>query len=156
MSTRNHKPAVVQSRDGRKFKVLGNQITVKLSSAETGGDYHLFDCDVPPGVGVPPHVHSREDEILEVMEGELEIFIGGKTFQATANAVAFFPRHVVHGFTNQAKTSARCRFLASPGANFEKFFDELSALPDQLPPDMGKVAEIFARYGLPIVADPAS
>jgi quercetin dioxygenase-like cupin family protein len=136
--------------------VLGQEITVKLSSSETGGDYYLFENVVAPASRVPPHVHSREDEILQVMEGELEIFLDGKTFKAPAGAVAFFPRKTVHAFGNVGKSPARARFVVSPGANFESFFAELCTLPTDQPPDMAKVMEIFERYGLPIVTDPTS
>ncbi len=37
---------------------------MKLSSADAGGAFFLFENAVPPGRGVPPHVHSREDEVL--------------------------------------------------------------------------------------------
>lgn len=136
--------------------VLGQEITVKLSSSETGGDYYLFENIVPQGARVPLHVHQREDEILMVLEGELEVSLGGKTFKAPTGTIAFFPRNVAHGFGNVGNAPAKGRFLVSPGANFEKFFGELSALPPNQPPDMAKVMEIFDRYGLPIVAESAS
>jgi quercetin dioxygenase-like cupin family protein len=145
----------LQSSEGRTIVVLGQEITVKLSSVETGGDYYSFENSVPPGASVPPHVHSREDEILEVIEGELEVFIDGRTFKACAGAIAFFPKHIVHGFSNRGSIPAKGRFLVSPGANFEKFFGELSALPADQPPDMASVMRIFEYYGLPIVSNPA-
>jgi quercetin dioxygenase-like cupin family protein len=149
----NHKPAVVQPGKGRKIMVLGQEITVKLSTPETGGDYFLFESVVAPGFRVPPHIHSREDEIIQVLEGELEVFLGGKMFNAPAGAIAFFPRNIVHAFGNIVNTPASARFFVSPGANFEKFFDELCKLPANQPPDMAQVTEIFDRYGLPIVAE---
>lgn len=136
--------------------VLGQEVTIKLSSSETGGDYFLFENVVPQGAHVPRHVHYHEDEILEVLKGELEVFLDGKTFKAPTGTIAFFPRNVVHGFGNVGTVPAKGRFLVSPGANFEKFFGELSALPTNQPPDMAKVMEIFDRYGLPIVTEPAS
>jgi quercetin dioxygenase-like cupin family protein len=156
MNTRNCKPTVLRPEEGRKIKVLGMEVTLKLSSLETAGGYFLFDGVVGPGDRVPPHVHHREDEIIQVLEGELEIFLGRRTFKAPAGAIAFFPRDVVHAFANVGNAPANVRFLATPGANFEKFFEELSALPADQPPDMAKVMEIFDRYGLPIVAEPAS
>ena len=156
MNTQNHKPAILRPGEGRKINVLGMEVTVKLSSLETGGDYFLFDGVVRQGDRVPPHIHHREDEIIQVLEGELEIFLGGRTFKAPAGAIAFFPREVVHAFANVANAPAKARFLASPGANFEKFFGELSALPANQPPDMAQVSEIFDRYGLPIVPEPAA
>jgi quercetin dioxygenase-like cupin family protein len=156
MNTQNHKPTVLRPEEGRKIKVLGMDATIKLSSLETGGDYFLVEAVITQGDRVPPHIHHREDEIVQVLEGELEIFLGGRTFQAPAGAVAFFPREVVHAFANVGNAPVKARFLANPGANFEKFFGELSALPASQPPDMAKVMEIFDRYGLPIVPEPAA
>jgi hypothetical protein len=39
-----------------------------------------------------------------------------------------------------------------PGERFEKFFDELSALPSDAPPDMGRVVGIFERHDINVVA----
>jgi len=96
-------------------------------------------------------VHSREDEILEVLEGGFEILLGEDRFEATTGTVAYFPRDVVHGFTNAGTVPAKYRIIVTPGANFQEFFEELSSLPTDLPPDMAKVMEIFDRYGLPII-----
>ena len=131
--------------------MLGQEILIRLSCAETGGSYYMFENDVPPGARVPHHVHTREDEIIQVLEGELEVFLDGRTFVARAGAIAFFPKDVVHGFANVGDTPALGRFFVSPGENFEKFFDEMSALPTDQPPDMVRVVEIFNRYGIPIV-----
>ncbi|HLE24946.1 MAG TPA: cupin domain-containing protein [Thermodesulfobacteriota bacterium] len=114
MNTQTHKPAVLQSNEGRKMTVLGMEVTLKLASTETAGDYYLFEIVVPPGLGVPPHFHEREDEILKVMDGEFEVFLDGKTYKAASGAVAYFPRNVVHGFSNTGKTLGRAMFFVSP------------------------------------------
>jgi quercetin dioxygenase-like cupin family protein len=155
MNPSDRSPAVVAPGEGRKILVLGQEVTVKLSRSQTGGDCFLFETVVPPGSRIPPHIHSREDEILQVLEGGLEVFLGGRTFQAGAGAVAFFPRNTVHAFGNEGDSPARARFVVTPGANFEAFFQELCALSANPPPEMTKVTEIFARYGLPIVTEPA-
>ena len=38
-----------------------------------------------------------------------------------------------------------------PGANFEKFFEELGALPAGKAPDMGRVTDIFKRHDIEIL-----
>ncbi len=150
----NIKPAVVGPGEGRIIKVIGLDVTVKLSSSETGGELFVFENPMVPGDRVPMHKHSREDEIIEVIEGELEITIGDKDYTASAGSVAYFPRNIAHGFHNPSDTTALVRVTVTPGANFEAFFTELSSLPADGPPDMGKVAEIFAKYGVPIVENP--
>ncbi len=127
-----------------------------LSSAETGGDYYFFEDLVPPGPGVPPHIHEREDEFIRVIDGELENFLNGETCKATSGATAYFPRSVVHVFTHIGRTPGRALFFVSPGANFEKFFEELRALPSHQPPVMAKVGEIFDRHAIRIISYPAA
>lgn len=156
MSNPNIQPAVLKPDEGRKIVVLGQEITVKLTGSETGGEFYLFENIVPPGARVPPHVHQREDEILQILEGELEVTLDGRTTRAPAGSIAYFPRNIAHGFGNTGTVPAKGRFLVSPASNFEKFFAELSALPAHQPPDMRKVAEIFERSGLPFVPEAAS
>lgn len=151
MNNPSRKPTVVPSGGGRTITVLGMKMVVKLRSAETAGDCFIFESTTEPGDGVPPHVHSREDEILEVLEGAYDVLLGENRFEVTAGAIAYFPRDVVHGFTNSGTTPAKYRVVVTPGSNFEDFFEELSSLPAEMPPDMTAVMEIFDRYGLPIV-----
>jgi hypothetical protein len=66
--------------------------------------------------------------------------------------VANFPRNIVHGFRNVSDQPARALFVVTPGENFERFFHELSSIAPDVPADMAKLAELFSRYGLPIVA----
>ena len=80
--------------------VLGIEITLKLARPETGGDAYIFEALTPPGVSVPPHVHQHEDEIIQVIDGEFEIFLGGKTYKATQGSLINFPRFIAHGLTN--------------------------------------------------------
>ena len=110
----------------------------------------MFDATSAPGSGVPPHIHLREDEMLQVLDGEMEVFLAGKIYIAKAGSVSFFPRNVPHGFKNVTDRPVQTRFVVSPGSNFEAFFNELGALPCDQPPDMAKVTEIFNRYGIPL------
>jgi len=144
-------PMVVPADGGRKILVIGNEIEVKLGCAETAGALFIFENSTPPGDGAPPHIHSREDEIVHVIEGEYEVFLDGKTLMAAAGAVVNFPRNVVHGFRNIGKTTARALFIVTPGENFERFFEELSSVAPTRNSDMEKVAAVFSKYGLPIM-----
>ena len=149
------KPMVVPANEGRKKFALGNEVRLKLSSSETGGDLYVFEVLTPPGVVVPPHVHRHEDELIQVIEGEYEIFLDGRTHIAGPGAVVNFPRYFPHGFVNIGKKPTRAVFTVVPGANFEKFFEELCALPADGPPDMARVKEIFNRYDIEILEAPS-
>ena len=50
--------------------------SVCLSGADTGGAYCLLEVSLAPGMMVPRHTHTREDEAYYVLSGELEIVVG--------------------------------------------------------------------------------
>ncbi len=66
----------------RSLWVLGELVTYKITSYQTGGVYSLFEVETPPGGGPPPHVQHREDEAFCVLEGEYEYLVEGRTIKA--------------------------------------------------------------------------
>jgi hypothetical protein len=107
-----------------------------------------MEASLAPGRLVPPHVHSREDEIFYVLEGELGVRIGDQEFQIGPGSCVFAPRSIPHAVWNMGTQPNRGLSLFLPGG-FEKFFEELAAVPHQGgPPDMARIVEINHRYGL--------
>jgi (S)-ureidoglycine aminohydrolase len=56
-----------------------------------------------------PHVH-REEEIILVRSGNVEAYIGGKYYKATAGDLIFFPSGVAHAVANKGDGS--CEYFA--------------------------------------------
>jgi mannose-6-phosphate isomerase-like protein (cupin superfamily) len=149
-----NKPArIVMPTEGKVMNVLGHTAIVKLGRDETNGDYYVFEVVSPPGLGIPPHVHQHEDEVIYVAEGEYAVVLGTEIFTAKAGATLHFPRGTPHGFQNVGATPGKTIWHVTPGANFEPFFDELGALPAG-PPDLAYVAALFGRYGMEILPPP--
>ena len=59
----------------------------------------------------------------------------------------FKPRNQWHTFWNDGDQPARILEIISP-AGFERYFEELTELPTDGPPDRTQIAAIAARYGL--------
>ena len=152
--TVTHLPTVRTAAAGRAVAVVGDVYRFLVTGEETGGKYAVCEALVPPGGGPPPHVHSREDEIIQVLEGEYEIQLGDQTYQVKAGGLLHFPRYIPHAFRNVGRESGTTLWTVIPGGNFEKFFEELGALPAGGPPDMAKVAAIFGSYGMEILPLP--
>jgi hypothetical protein len=66
-----------------------------------------------------------------------------------------FPRLTPHGFGIFSETQTLAISAVAPGANFEKFFEDLCASPEDEPPDKEEVTEIFKRYGIRIWESPS-
>ena len=141
----------VPSSGGRKILVLGHEITLKVTCRETDGEYFVFEAVTPPGAGMAQHVHRHEDEFFRVLEGDFEFQLGQQTQKVTAGAMVIFPKNIPHAFRNVGTKPGRTFWTVMPGANFEKFFEELGSLPADREPDMGKVTEIFNRHDIKIL-----
>src|SRR6202008_4849698 len=98
MQTTDQVATVGKTATSRKFNVLGNSITELVTRKETTGNYYVFEVVTPPGHGIPPHVHDREDELIYVTEGEYGVMLDGEQFHAKAGDEIFFPRHIPHAF----------------------------------------------------------
>ena len=143
--------AVVERGQGRPLIVLGNEVTLKLTRRETAGAYFLFEVVSPPGAGVPRHVHRHEDELIYVQDGELDVHLDGRDYRVGAGGLIHFPRFKPHAFRNGSNEPVRTLWTVIPGAGFERFFEELAALPADGPPDLEKVGAIFHKYDIEIL-----
>jgi mannose-6-phosphate isomerase-like protein (cupin superfamily) len=74
----------------------------------------IFDQYCDPGLGAPTHEHAVE-EVLDVMDGTAEIWVGGKTATVTRNQSVLVPAGTRHGFLNLGTSILHVRAtLASP------------------------------------------
>src|SRR6202140_604084 len=92
---------------GEAFWLLGMLETVKIGSADTGGQYGLLEVLIPPGLGSPWHVHPEEDEWFYVLDGNLTIYVGDTRVDLTAGGFAFGPKGVPHTFIGAGSSPAR-------------------------------------------------
>ena len=137
-------PKLVRKEEGQQQIVMGDLQNIKLIGSDTNGQFTLIEQYNEPGFGIPPHVHENEDEVFQVLSGQLEITVGGKTSTLTAGDIAFCPRGIPHGFKVTGEEKARVMLSVFP-SGIEKMFGELAHLPPG-PPDLEKVGEICGRY----------
>lgn len=140
---------VVQPDSQEVTLVPGLTATVKLAASETGGIsvvLHTFD----PGALVPPHRHTREDEISCVISGEIGFRSDGREVSLGAGGFIVKPRGELHSMWNAGTEPAPMIEIISP-AGFEKYFIELAeatAAAGGRRPDRSVTAPIAERFGL--------
>jgi quercetin dioxygenase-like cupin family protein len=101
--------------------------SVCLSGADTGGAYCLLEVGLAPGMSVPRHTHTREDEAYYVLVGELEVIVGSETFVLKAGDTLMAPRDIPHQLRNSGKFENHYLLAFSP-AGFEEFL-KATAVP---------------------------
>lgn len=122
-----------------------------LSTADSGGAMSITDSRCPAHSGPPRHVHSREDEIFVVLEGEVEFWLDGQTIRRGAGQTAFVPRGAEH--TYKTVTEVRMLTILTPGG-FEGFFADMARGAFRIPQDMSAVMESAARHHLTFTGPP--
>ncbi len=103
--------------------VSGEQATWVETSSENGGVRTVADFEVKAGGGVRMHQHTDHEERIEVVEGEIEVVMGGKTFTLRAGEHCLIPRGTPHTWRNPAGAAKlRFRGTMTPGhPGFERF-----------------------------------
>ena len=68
---------------------------------ETDGGLGLFEYVMAPGTSGPgPHSHHGLEEIFHIIEGQVELLLGGGRLRASAGTSGRIPTGTVHGFSN--------------------------------------------------------
>lgn len=129
---------------------------MKVAAADSDGQLAFFQLLAPPMSGPPRHVHSREDELFYVLEGELVFELDGQRFPVEAGGTVFLRRGVVHAYQNFTERDARLLIATTPGG-FSEFFVELSAAtPAGGMPAFEVLQALAEKYGITTLGPPMS
>ena len=127
--------------------VLGIPMVIRIHGSETGGVVSAVESHDVPNGGPPPHIHRREDETFQVLEGEYEFTVDGKSFVAGKGTTLFAPRGIPHTYRYLGQTPGRLMCVITP-AGFEGFFEAIGALSPAQQQDIPGVITIAREFGL--------
>jgi quercetin dioxygenase-like cupin family protein len=138
---------------------LGNILTFRARYADTKQNFTVIEVLTAPNAGAPPHTQTDQEAFL-VMEGRYEIMVGDEIRRCGPGEFVHVSPGVMHAFRNIDETPSRMLLINFPGDLHEEFFlaigEPLPAgttkFPDVLPPDVPKIVETAARFGIHIPA----
>jgi quercetin dioxygenase-like cupin family protein len=134
---------------------MGCLTTNLAESNDTNGAFFLVEVTLAPGNEPPPHVHSYEDELFYVLDGEFDVYVGQEAFKVRTGECVFLPRFVPHAFVVR---SPRLQLLTlfTPGGLEGAFRGESTPAQDlDLPSEaitysmveLEQTARRFSAYG---------
>lgn len=135
--------------EGEHLPVL--DIVHKIGARASGVPITIEEWNLPSGQMIPPHTHSREDEVSFVLEGELTSDVGGEVVVAPRGSYVVKPRGMHHAFYNAGPETVRVMEILIPGSGFEGYFDEYEKVVSAgLSEEEHRAAraELGGRYGL--------
>lgn len=150
---------LVSPNEGKQVWVVDELIRFVATGRETGGAYMLTESMVLPNGGPPTHVHQREDESFWVLDGELEVAVGGQIHTVPAGGFIHMPRGIPHRFLNAGTSPVRFLTLAVP-AGLEGFFEQVGVPyvegappPLEDPVHIASIHDAVATYGVELLFD---
>jgi mannose-6-phosphate isomerase-like protein (cupin superfamily) len=121
-------PFVVLPGDGTPIQLpLGGSNLLKAHTRNTNGSFTMIQCDVPPKQGPALHIHTREDELWYILEGDFRFKTGDAMLGAPQGACIFGPRGIPHSFQNVGDTPGRLLAIYAP-SGVERFFEQYAEL----------------------------
>jgi mannose-6-phosphate isomerase-like protein (cupin superfamily) len=143
-------PLFVEPDRAEVVRAVGAEMRLKVTNRWTAAPIAVWEELAPPGYAPPLHVHTREDEIFRVLDGEFTMWCRGKLFCARPGAVIALPRGEPHTFKNTGGTPGRLLIMVTPGG-VEGFFREVDKRALRLPVDMAEIVKAAAGFGLEIL-----
>lgn len=128
----------------------GLNLELKVTGADTDGNFAIGLLRAEPLAGPPLHMHTREDEWFYVLSGELTFQVDQEIFTAGPGTSVFAPRNVPHTWRNLSDQPVEAVSMVTPAA-FVGFLQETGGIPEG---DDGARIELAKRYGNIILGPP--
>ena len=85
---------IVRNENLKTFSVLGTEYVIRVSGSESTGAMVVAELRMPPGAGIPRHVHTREDEVFQVLERQIAFTLDDHEVTVGPETTVFGPRGV--------------------------------------------------------------
>jgi quercetin dioxygenase-like cupin family protein len=146
-------PFFVLPNDGVANSIRSAIHTFKITAKETAGAFSVMEASLDPGLLVPPHQHTREDELFYILEGEAGFRIGDQEFQAPSGSYVFAPRGIPHAVWTPGTRTHKVMGVIMPGGA-ERYFEEMATAVNQPGvPDAAQIIAIHNRHGMTSVME---
>jgi quercetin dioxygenase-like cupin family protein len=133
----------------------GSIYEVTAAAADSNGQQVGMNFILPPGaVSPPPHIHPTQTEEFKIVEGPLEIMVGGRWRSLETGEEVSVPPGVLHTFRNRSGSTRIVHSTHRPPGRFEEFIEHISKLLRARGITSGKdprvpiyISMVFLEYG---------
>ena len=136
-----------------RLRVGTDEITLHVTSRQTGGALLAAEVHMPPGGG-PPALHRHDpDEVYRLEHGELAIYLeddAGEIRRVVAGPrdVVHIPGGRAHTIRNESDAEALAYVVFTPGTAMEGFVRSAARLAADGPPAAADVLALAERHGI--------
>jgi quercetin dioxygenase-like cupin family protein len=112
-------------------RVTGETLVFRTTSADSNGERVVVETFVEPnGAVAAAHVHPAQEELFEILAGELEFRLGKKTLVAKPGDRVLVPAGTPHKFRNVGEEAAHFVCEVKPALGFEQLIETMFSLAE--------------------------
>jgi quercetin dioxygenase-like cupin family protein len=109
--------------------ITGERLRFLATSRDTGGESVVVECTIQPdGAVAAAHVHPKQTELFEVLEGTVAFKLGRKRVEKRAGESVLVEAGTAHKFWNAGSTPSRFVTTVRPALQFERLIDTMFSL----------------------------
>lgn len=127
---------------------------MKVSGADTGGAFAVFEVPTVPFAAPPLHLHHTENEWFYTLDGQHDFQVGDKIYHLAPGGSIFAPRMMPHTWQNVGDSPGRMLVLVQPAGRLEAFFALFSKLVSIGALSTGAAKALFEEYDMEVVGQP--
>jgi quercetin dioxygenase-like cupin family protein len=132
----------------------GEQSRIRIGPADSGGQLTILDYRAPAGFGPPRHLHHREDEVIELIEGQAVVWTPNLSFVLAPGDLVLLPKLSPHTWRAYGPQGIRFTVTVTP-SGFERFFQDIERRR-LLASDLAELRAVAGDVGMDILGPPLS
>jgi len=129
--------------DGVSWNVVGHTYTPTMHSDNA----MIWHAVIPADTFVPPHIHPHQDEWIIMLEGNMEVEMGGAVHKAGPGDTIRMPMGQAHGIFNRSGKTVTCVFGVAPSRKIFDLFGALDGVTD--PAELVRISALHEVDFLP-------
>jgi len=120
---------VITTGQTLKNSVTGETLVFRTTAADSNGERVVVETFVEPnGAVAAAHLHPAQEELFEVLAGELQFRVGKNTLVAKPGDRVLVPAGTPHTFRNVGEETAHLVCEVSPALGFEQLIETMFSL----------------------------
>ncbi|HXM27687.1 MAG TPA: cupin domain-containing protein [Chthoniobacterales bacterium] len=118
-----------RTETAHSYKInASEEILVKIRSEQTKEAYRIIEHRGAANAAPPLHLHRNEDEIFEILEGQIRFCLDGDIIEASPGTTVAVPRNMPHTWADVGGIPSRMIVTFVPGG-FDRFFQAMESIP---------------------------
>lgn len=133
---------------GKNYDWSADHTFVKVSAADTGGQYTLMEDNLKAHFALGLHMHRYHAETFYILEGDIDFFVDGDWMTARPGTCLHIPPGVPHACTLANGTGEARMLMIYQPAGFDQFLEEMAAMDETDFADAAKMKALNEKYDI--------